>query len=47
LKTNQDRDVRVIVLIDNSEKDDDLIEKQTAASHFLQGFAEPDSSYDN
>lgn len=47
LKTNQDRDVRVIVLIDDSEKYDDLIEKQIAAKHFLQGFAESDSIYDN
>jgi hypothetical protein len=47
LKTNQDRDVRVIVLIDDSEKNNDLIVKQAAAAHFLQGFAESDSIYDN
>ena len=47
LKTNQDRDVRVIVLIDDTEKIDDLIVKQAAAAHFLQGFAESDSIYDN
>ena len=47
LKTNQDRDVRVIVLLDDSEKSDDLIVKQAAAAHFLQGFAESDSVYDN
>ena len=47
LKTNQDRDVRVIVLIDDPEKNDDLIVKQAAAAHFLQGFAETDSIYDN
>jgi len=47
LKTNQDRDVRVIVLIDDSEKNDDLIVKQAAAAHFLKGFAESDSIYDN
>jgi hypothetical protein len=47
LKTNQDRDVRMIVLIDDSEKNDDMIFKQAAAAHFLQGFAESDSIYDN
>ena len=47
LKPNQDRDVRVIVLIDDSEKNDDLIVKEAAAAHFLQGFAESDSIYDN
>ena len=47
LKTNQDRDVRVIVLIDDSENTDDVIFKQAAAAHFLQGFAESDSIYDN
>ncbi len=47
LKPNQDRDVRVIVLIDDSEKNDNLIVKEAAAAHFLQGFAESDSIYDN
>jgi hypothetical protein len=47
LETNQDRDVRVIVLIDDSEKNDDMLLKQAAATHFLQGFAESDSIYDN
>jgi hypothetical protein len=47
LKTNQEKDVRVIVLIDDSEKSDDLIIKQTAAAHFLRGYAKKDSIYDN
>jgi len=47
LKTNQDRDVRVIVLIDDSEKKDDLMIKEATAGHFLQGFADKDSIYDN
>ena len=45
LETNQD--VRVIVLIDDSEKNDDLMVKQAASAHFLQGFAKSDSIYDN
>jgi hypothetical protein len=47
LETNQDRDVRVIVLIDDSEKNDDLMVKQAASAHFLKGFAKSDSIYDN
>lgn len=46
LETNQDRDVRVIVLIDDSEKIDDLMIKEAASGHFLQGFADTDSVYD-
>jgi len=47
IQTNQDRGVRVIVLIDDAEKCDDPIAKQAAATHFLQGFAEMDSIYGN
>ena len=47
LKAIQERNVRVIVLIDDSENTDDLIVTQEAAAHFLQGFAESDSIYDN
>ncbi len=47
LKANQDQNVRVIVLIDDSEKNDNLILKQAAEAHFLQGYAETDSIYDN
>lgn len=47
LKTNQDKDVRVIVLIDDSEKSDDLIVQEAVAADFLKGYAEVDSIYDN
>lgn len=47
IQTNQDRDVRVIGLIDDAEKSDDPVVKQAAATHFLQGFAETDSIYGN
>ena len=47
LKTNQDKDVRVIVLIDDSEIINDLVVQQAAASHFLKGYADTDSIYDN
>lgn len=46
LKTNQDKDIRVIVLIDDTEKSDDQIVKQAAAAHFLKGYAKTDSIYD-
>jgi hypothetical protein len=47
LEKNQDRDVRIIVLIDDSEKNDDMIVKQASTAHFLQGYAKSDSIYDN
>ena len=47
LKFRQDRDVRVIVLIDDSETADDLMFQQAAQSQFLKGYADSDSIYDN
>jgi hypothetical protein len=47
LKTKQDKDVRVIVLIDDSDIYDDLIFQQTTQSQFLKGYADTDSIYDN
>ena len=47
LKSKQDKDVRVIVLLDDSERADDFIFQQAAQSQFLQGYADSDSIYDN
>ena len=47
LKTNDDKDVRVIVLVDDSDVYDDLIFQQTTQSQFLKGYADSDSIYDN
>ncbi len=47
LKTNDDKDVRVIVLVDDSDIYDDLIFQQTTQSQFLKGYADSDSIYDN
>ena len=47
LKTNDDRDVRVIVLVDDSDIYDDLIFQQTTQGQFLKGYADSDSIYDN
>ena len=47
LKTNQDKDVRVIVLIDDSELYDNLIFQQSTQSQFLKSYADSDSIYDS
>jgi len=47
LKVKQDKDVRVIVLIDDTETYDDLIFQQTTQNQFLKGYANTDSIYDN
>ena len=47
LNSNQDKDVRVIVLMDDSDLYDDLIFQQSAQSQFLKGYADSDSIYDN
>jgi hypothetical protein len=47
LKSKQDRDVRVIVLLDDLEIYDDAVFQQTAQSQFLKGYADSDSVYDN
>ncbi len=47
LKSNQDKDIRVIVLIDDSEIDDTDIFHDSASSYFLKGYTASDSIYDN
>ncbi len=47
LKNKQDKDVRVIVLIDDLEIYDDVIFQQSTQSQFLKGYADSDSVYDN
>jgi hypothetical protein len=47
LKSKQDKDVRVIVLIDDSETADDLVFQRATQSQFLAGYADSDSIYDN
>ncbi len=47
IKTKQNKDVRVIVLIDDSDLLDDLIFQQTIQSQFLKGYSDSDSIYDN
>jgi hypothetical protein len=47
LKSNQDKDVRVIVLIDDSEIYDNLIFQNSTKNQFLKGYSDSDSIYDN
>jgi hypothetical protein len=45
LKTN--KDIRVIVLIDEPDAYDDLTFQQMAQEQFLKGYSDADSVYDN
>jgi hypothetical protein len=45
LKTK--KDIRVIVLFDDSEESEDLVFQDNTAKQFLKGYAESDAIYDN
>ena len=45
LKTK--KDIRVIVLFEDSEESEDLVFQDTTVKQFLKGYAESDSIYDN
>jgi hypothetical protein len=48
LKSRLDKDVRVLVLIeDDADLDDHLVFQQEAQNQFLEGYADADSIYDN
>lgn len=47
LKTKRDKNVRVIVLIEDSDIYDDMIFQQTTQSQFLKDYSDSDSIYDN
>jgi hypothetical protein len=47
LKSNKDQNVRVIVLVEDVDMKDDVIFQKSAQNHFLNGYAESDSVYDN
>lgn len=47
LKAKNNKNVRVIVLVDDSDIYDDLVFNQVSESQFLKGYAETDSIYDN
>ncbi len=47
LKSQKEKNVRVIVLVDDSDVYDDLVFQQTTRDQFLKGYADSDSIYDN
>ena len=47
LSLSKDKHVRVIVLIDEVEKDDETEFKNLTAAQFLNGYDESDAVYDN
>jgi hypothetical protein len=47
LKAKQDKNVRVIVLIEDLETTEDLVFKQATQNQFLEGYSDADSIYDN
>jgi len=46
-RTNKDKDIRVIVLLDDSDVYDDLDFRDTTSVQFLKGYSDSDSIYDN
>jgi len=47
LKTKQNKDVRVIVLIEDSDFNDEMIFQQVTQRQFLKGYSDRDSIYDS
>ncbi len=47
LKTNKDKDIRVIFLLDDSNNYDESIFQETTTAQFLNGYSDSDSVYDN
>lgn len=46
LRTRGGKNVRVILLLDDLDNDEEAIFRQSAKSQFLQGYADTDSVYD-
>jgi hypothetical protein len=42
LRANKDKDIRVILLVDDPDNNDDLIFRDMAGSYFLKGYAGSD-----
>lgn len=47
LEQNPDVDFRVIVFIDDADKNSDSLIKRATAEHFLNGYSDSDAIYDN
>jgi hypothetical protein len=46
LKNSEDKDVRIIVLIDDSEVYDEIVLRNVANEQFFNGYADSDAIYD-
>jgi hypothetical protein len=46
LKNNGDKEFRVILLLDDSDNNDNLMFRETSGSYFLKGYSDSDSIYD-
>jgi hypothetical protein len=46
-KTNNDRDIKVIVLLDESDDNDDSLIRKIETIQFFKGYSDSDSIYDN
>lgn len=47
LKSIQDKDIRVVVLVDDSDIFDDIIFQQSTKNQFFKSYDDSDSIYDN
>lgn len=47
LEINQDKTIRVIVLFEDQETDENFLFQESAGNQFLKGYTESDSIYDN
>lgn len=47
LLSTEAKNIRVIVLMDDSDNKDSLLFKKTAKDQFLEGYSESDAIYDN
>jgi hypothetical protein len=46
-KTNNDKDIKVIVLLHESDDNDDFLIRKAEIGHFFKGYSDSDSIYDN
>jgi len=47
LMTNNEKNIRVILLFDDPEINDETLFREAAKEYFLKGYADSDSIYDN
>jgi hypothetical protein len=47
LKTNQDKDILVILVVKDVDESEASLVKESAVAYFLRGYRESDAVYDN